>query len=165
MPTANLERGDIVMYNTPLRAEGTAVKRVIALGGDVVFLDGRRRPGTDADGEARAGERTAVKGWDVMAGREEGFKVPYGHVWCEGDNWRASLDSNFYGPMSRSLIVGKALGVVWPVGRWGVELGEGGAVRGVEKKGGREVVFGRTRVVKGREELPEEWEGLVRAGF
>jgi hypothetical protein len=36
----------------------------------------------------------------------------------------------------------------------------------MEKKGGDgEVVFGKTRVVKGREEVPEEWEGLVRAGF
>ena len=176
MPTADLRRGDIVMYNTPLRAEGTAVKRVVALGGDVVYLDARRRPGAaDSDGRVRASERTAVKGWDVMAaagsdGREAGFRVPYGHVWCEGDNWRASLDSNFFGPMSRSLIVGKAVGVVWPVGRWGVELGEGGAATaaagvGVEKGDGDEVFFGRTRVVKGREEVPQEWEDLVRAGF
>jgi hypothetical protein len=63
--------------------------------------------------------------------------------------------------MSRSLIVGRALGVVWPLGRWGAELGR----EGVEKEGGGEVVFGGTRVVKGREEVPEEWEGLVRAGF
>lgn len=160
MPTSNLQRGDVVMYNTPLRAEGTAVKRVIALGGDTVFLDERRAPGKDEDGEVRGGERTAAKGWEVMENGGQGFRVPYGHVWCEGDNWRASLDSNFYGPMSRSLIVGRAVGVVWPLSRWGVELGDDGV-----KKEGEEVVFGRTRVVKGREEVPEEWEGLVRAGF
>jgi hypothetical protein len=41
-------------------------------------------------------------------------------------------------------------------------LGDG---KGVEKEREGEVVFGKTRVVKGREEVPEEWEGLVRAGF
>ena len=148
-----MQRGDVVMYNTPLRAEGTAVKRVIALGGDTVFLDERRAPGKDEDGEVRGGERTAAKGWEVMENGGKGFRVPYGHVWCEGDNWRASLDSNFYGPMSRSLIVGRAVGVVWPPERWGRPWdGEGNN----EKQ-----VWGRTRVIEGVERVPVEWVDLV----
>lgn len=151
-PTANLQRGDIVMYNTPFKAEGSAVKRVIALGGDTVILDPRRRPGTDEDGEAKANERTAMRGWDAMAPR---VKVPYGHVWVEGDNWQASSDSNYFGPMSRSLIVGRAMGIVWPPERWGRPWAEDG-------EGGTSKVYGRTRVIKGREVVPEEWEELVQ---
>lgn len=148
--SADLRRGDIVLYHTPFRAEGSAVKRVIALGGDTVILDPRRRPGTDADGENLPGERTVAKNWDVMAPR---VKVPYGHVWLEGDNWRASQDSNYFGPVSRSLIVGRAVGVVWPVGRWGRPW-----------EGGWEGRSG-TRVIRGREVVPLEWEELVGAGF
>ena len=40
--------------------------------------------------------------------------VPKGHVWVEGDNWRKSRDSNFYGPISKRLILGKAVAVVRP---------------------------------------------------
>lgn len=145
-PTRDLQRGDIVLYHTPLRAEGSAVKRVIALAGDTVILDPRRRP----DGEGVPAERTAARNWDAMAPRVE---VPYGHVWVEGDNWRASQDSNHFGMLSKSLIVGRAVGIVWPLGRWGrpwEKDGEGG----VGRKGGR------TKVVVGRERVPLEWEDL-----
>lgn len=148
-PTENLQRGDIVMYQTPFRAEGSAVKRVIALGGDTVVLDRRRRPGTDEDGQPKPSERTAMKGWDAMAPR---VKVPYGHVWLEGDNWQASSDSNYVGPVSRSLIVGRAMRCVWPPERWGRPWD------GEDKK---KKAWGRTRVIKGRETVPAEWEDLV----
>jgi len=149
-PTSDLQRGDIVMYQTPFKAEGSAVKRVIALGGDTVVLDRRRRPGVDEDGLPKANERTAMKGWDAMAPR---VKVPYGHVWLEGDNWQASSDSNYFGPVSRSLIVGRAMGVVWPPERWGRPWdGEDHN----EKQ-----VWGRTRVIEGMERVPVEWLDLV----
>ena len=42
--------------------------------------------------------------------------VPTGMVWVEGDNLegRKSYDSNDYGPISKSLIVGQLRAVVWP---------------------------------------------------
>ena len=150
-PTADLQRGDIVMYEKPFNPEGSAVKRVIALGGDTVVLDRRRRPGTDEDGQPKASERTAMKGWDAMAPR---VKVPYGHVWLEGDNWRESLDSNYFGPVSRSLIVGRAMGVIWPPERWG---------RPWDGEGKENEVWGRTRVIKGEERVPVEWAELVES--
>jgi len=150
-PVADLQRGDIVLYEKPHDPEGSAVKRVIALGGDTVVLDRRRRPGTDEDGEPKVTERTAMKGWDAMAPR---VKVPYGHVWLEGDNWRESFDSNFIGPVSRSLIVGRAMGVVWPPERWG---------RPWEAEGKEKEVWGKTRVIKGKERVPVEWAELVES--
>lgn len=143
---SELRRGDLVMYTTPHRGEGSAVKRVIALGGDTVVLDKRRRPGRDEDGEPKPSERTVAKNWDAMAPK---VVVPYGHVWLEGDNWRASKDSNHFGPVSRSLIVGRAMGVMWPPERWG---------RPWEREAG---FAGKTKVVKGREAVPVEWEELV----
>ena len=78
------------------------------LEGDVVVLDPRRRPSRERDGADLPESRS----WDMWpAGRA---RVPEGHVWVEGDNWRKSNDSNWYGPMSRSLITGRAVAVVGP---------------------------------------------------
>jgi inner membrane protease subunit 2 len=42
--------------------------------------------------------------------------VPVGHVWLEGENpdGTKSIDSNTYGPVSKSLIMGKVKAVIWP---------------------------------------------------
>ena len=44
--------------------------------------------------------------------------VPYGHVWVEGDNSHGSIDSNWYGPVSKNLITGKIQAVIWPHVHW-----------------------------------------------
>lgn len=48
-------------------------------------------------------------GWDAWGGR---CVVPPGHIWVEGDNVSKSRDSNHYGPVSKSLIEGRAVAVV-----------------------------------------------------
>jgi inner membrane protease subunit 2 len=132
-----LQRGDVVHFMNPLRPEAFAVKRVIGLEGDVVVLDRRRRP------KAREGpEPAAASAWDAWKGRA---KVPQGHVWVEGDNERESLDSNWYGPISKSLVTGRASAIVWPPSRFWTKPWLG--------------FSGRTRVIKGRVET--DWtEGL-----
>lgn len=115
-PTRNLRRGDVVLFSTPHKPEGMATKRVIALGGDTVQLDPRRRPADSQNGRAsEAGKR-----WDMMYAQNGGkVEVPQGHVWVEGDNWRMTHDSNAYGPISRSLITGKAVSLVRPLRQFG----------------------------------------------
>ena len=39
--------------------------------------------------------------------------IPQGHIWVEGEEGK-SLDSNYYGPVPKGLIVGKIVMVVWP---------------------------------------------------
>lgn len=129
-PAAALHRGDVVTFDTPHNPHGNAVKRVIGLEGDTVYLNPRRRPH----------DEVAARAWDQWQGR---VLVPYGHVWVEGDNWRASKDSNHYGPISKSLITGKALWVVWPYARFRTKPWEGFKVR--------------TRVLPGRMEVPAAW--------
>ena len=68
-----------------------AVKRIIALEGDVV----RTKPPYPFTEET----------------------VPFGHVWVEGehpDDSRSSIDSNTYGPVPVALLVGRVTGVYWP---------------------------------------------------
>ena len=64
--------------------------------------------------------------------------VPVGHVWIEGDHPEAgkNYDSNWYGPVSTSLIVGKIGGVCWPLKR-------AGKIRAQDWKGSPRVVEGR----------------------
>ena len=44
-------------------------------------------------------------------------KIPDGSYYVMGDNRTDSEDSRFFGPIPESLIVGRAVAVVWPVGR------------------------------------------------
>lgn len=73
-----------------MNPERYAVKRIIALEGDIVLT---KSP--------------------YPHPREE---VPFGHVWVEGDqvDGNKTMDSNRVGPVSKSLIVGRVGGVVWP---------------------------------------------------
>ena len=123
----NVQRGDVVHFMSPTRPEIFAVKRVVALEGDTVVLDPRRRPKKEDDPDP-----PEARSWDVWKGR---VKVPAGHVWVEGDNWRKSSDSNWYGPISLKLITGKAGAVIWPLDRFWTQPWE-------EWKG-------RTKVIRG----------------
>lgn len=125
----DLKRGDVAQFMSPNKPEQFAVKRIIAVPGDTVILDPRRRP---AVGEGP--EPTAARAWDSWQGRAV---VPPGHVWVEGDNWRKTSDSNWYGPISKSLITGKAVAVLWPGERFWTRPWEGwrGRTRVVEAAG------------------------------
>lgn len=129
-PERNLSRGDVVLFWTPHNPDGQAVKRVVALGGDTVLLDPKRRPKDAENGRPNP----AAKKWDIWKGK---VVVPEGHVWVEGDNWRSTLDSNDYGPMSKSLILGKAICLLNPWNQIGMRPWMG--------------FVNKTRVVEGQE--------------
>ena len=78
------------LSRAPHNPEKIVVKRVIALEGDEVVT---RAP--------------------YPVAREV---VPSGYVWVEGDvlERHRTLDSNTYGPVSKSLIVGQLRAIVWP---------------------------------------------------
>lgn len=89
---SSLQRGMVVVYKSPHNPERWGVKRVIALQGDKVTP----KPG--------------------YPGGDEPLIVPWGHVWVEGDaeDRDKSLDSNWFGPISRNLIIGRVTWVLWP---------------------------------------------------
>jgi len=96
LPARDLHRGMVVAFWAPSDPEKLVIKRIVALEGDRV--------------------RTKAPYPFPLA------DVPVGHVWVEGEHPMSrerSLDSNYYGPVSKSLIVGKAIGVVWPWERRG----------------------------------------------
>jgi signal peptidase I len=87
-----IHRGQIVVFKTPHDPYKIAVKRIVGIPGD------RIQP---------------LQGYK---GGDEPVVVQYNHVWVEGDidNRDKSMDSNWYGPISQHLILGKAILLLEP---------------------------------------------------
>ncbi|EPR64873.1 signal peptidase I protein [Toxoplasma gondii GT1] len=86
------ERGSIVLLIPP-DGDGVVCKRIIGLPGDVLEV-------------ARPEQRFVAY---------EPVLVPPGHVWVQGDNGEASLDSRTYGCVSQGSIIGTAMFSLWPL--------------------------------------------------
>lgn len=95
-----LERGDVIVFKSPIHYNGgeerVAVKRVVGVPGD------RVQP---------------LAGWE---GEENEVVVPFNHFWVEGDveDRSKSMDSNWYGPISQALVVGKVWWLMEPWWSW-----------------------------------------------
>uniref|UniRef100_A0A8R1DWE2 Mitochondrial inner membrane protease subunit 2 n=1 Tax=Caenorhabditis japonica TaxID=281687 RepID=A0A8R1DWE2_CAEJA len=63
---------------------------------------------------------TAVEGQIVRPERLQQLftEIPKGHYWMEGDNPVNRNDSNVFGPVSSSLVKGRATHIIWPPNRW-----------------------------------------------
>ena len=112
------ERGDIVVFNTPPRAEqqcppaGTFVKRIIALPGEtweqrdgVVFINGRK----------------LIEPYIPPGRRDfetyEPQKIPDHAYFVMGDNRTQSCDSRRWGTVPRQNMIGKVFATYWPPNR------------------------------------------------
>ena len=123
----DVHRGDIVVFARPPledQAYADLVKRVIGLPGETIsstdgyiYIDGKRLsepwlpPSTQKSTTALPGDAHPQFN---MPGP---VKIPAGEYYVMGDNRTNSEDSRFFGPIPRSLIVGRAVAVVWPVSR------------------------------------------------
>ncbi len=112
------ERGDIVVFNPPVRSNKPYIKRVIGLPGETVsvrdgfvYIDGQRLnepyitgPITDCGGQRQCDPVT----------------VPEGEVYVLGDNRTNSSDSRSFGPVNVDRIIGKAWITYWPTDELGL---------------------------------------------
>jgi len=121
-----VNRGDIVVFSRP-PAENCGgpevndlVKRVIALPGDVislsggyVYVDGRRLDETwlPADEQGKTEPGPAGNSSNLV----RPYRVPANTYFVMGDNRGDSCDSRFWGPVPKSLIVGKVELRIWPL--------------------------------------------------
>jgi signal peptidase I len=120
-----VHRGDIVVFKRPPLEEQDfpdLVKRVIGLPGETistkdghVYIDGKLLsepwlpPGPSSyTGALPEDEHPQFN----MPGP---VKIPAGEYFVMGDNRTDSEDSRFFGPIPKSLIVGRAMAVVWPL--------------------------------------------------
>lgn len=98
-PLDNLQRGMVVVFRSPRNPERVVIKRIVALAGDAI---------TPSEEECTGGRKEII--------------VPYNHMWVEGDGKdpKKNLDSNTYGPITQSLILGKVSAVIWPLNRMSI---------------------------------------------
>jgi signal peptidase I len=121
-----VDRGDIVVFSRP-PAENCGgpevndlVKRVIGLPGDVVsltngfvYIDGKRLDESWLPSSEQGVTVAGPAGNDSNLARP--YRVPTNDYFVMGDNRTDSCDSRYWGPISRSLIVGKVELRVWPL--------------------------------------------------
>jgi signal peptidase I len=109
----SVHRGDIVVFATPPGENAgpqvkDLVKRVIGLPGETVSSSAGQ---VDINGQPLK-EPWLVKG-TVTTGIQT-QKIPAGEYFVMGDNRSDSQDSRFFGPIHRSLIVGRVVVKIWP---------------------------------------------------
>lgn len=109
-------RGDIVVFDDPTGEVDTLIKRVIAVGGQTVDVhDGK----VWVDGTALVEPYTHGQPTEPQVVPLP-IKIPVGSIWVMGDNRTQSKDSRTLGPISLSLVHGRAFVTYWPPDRIGV---------------------------------------------
>jgi signal peptidase I len=122
----DIHRGDVVVFDRVTTSDGTVshddlIKRVIALPGDtieikncVVIVNSKPQvePYLDEDVLSLTNplNRCRVANLPIQT-------VPAKKIFVMGDNRPESFDSRSFGPISESLIVGRAFAIVWPFNR------------------------------------------------
>lgn len=117
--TGRVEPGCIVTFRDPEDPHTTLVKRVIAVGGQVVELrdDAVVVDGAVLDEPYTRGRRSRPSRdhADTLAhGVSYPYAVPEGHLWVMGDNRTRSLDSRYFGAVPVSSVTSRIVGIVWP---------------------------------------------------
>jgi signal peptidase I len=123
----NPKRGEIVVFKTPKLAlqecgsEGTFVKRVIGLPGDVwreqdgfVYIDGKRLDESYVKLGRRDTQTLTLK--DIPP-RGKYTRIPPDYYLMMGDNRASSCDSRRWGLVPRKNLIGKVFATYWPPSR------------------------------------------------
>lgn len=77
------KKNEVVLAKSPMKLNSVLCKRIIALGGEYVEIEGQK------------------------------YFVPENHVWLEGDNKPQSFDSRDFGPVPLSLLEGRVIYKIW----------------------------------------------------
>ncbi|MBQ2865471.1 MAG: signal peptidase I [Clostridia bacterium] len=114
------QRGDIVVVSAPQYKQGPLVKRIIAVGGDVIDIDA-------VTGEVYINGELQYEPYISELIRKRGdmdypVTVPEGFVFFMGDNRNGSTDSrdSSIGMQPVSNIIGKVFFRIWPLKDFGV---------------------------------------------
>lgn len=112
-----VHRGDIVVFKKPPHEYSPGIKdlikRVVGLPGETIWASG---------GSVYIDGRRLKEPWlprGVVTADFKPWHIPKGEYFVMGDNRGDSADSRVIGPIPKSLIVGRAFLIVWPVSRIG----------------------------------------------
>ena len=105
------QRGDVVVIRSPQGSGKRLVKRIVGMPGDSLEIEG---------GILRINGHTVDEPYVLGQPRSrERMTVPDDHYFVLGDNRPQSNDSNNFGPVHRSQIIGKAWLAYWPLESFG----------------------------------------------
>jgi signal peptidase I len=107
------QRGDVVVFEPPMRPGEDYVKRIIALSGEVVEIE---RGQVFVNGNPLDEPYVVRPGSYSMDARRVGDE----ELFVLGDNRNSSSDSHSWGMLPEGNIVGRAWVSYWPPSRWGV---------------------------------------------
>lgn len=114
MKVGDLERGDVVVFASPVDHSTDLIKRVIAIPGDTVEIRAKQ---VYVNGEKVNDPHANFDDDDVLSsGRRDNMaplQVPEGKFFVMGDNRDRSYDSRFWGLADVSDIKGKATFIYW----------------------------------------------------
>jgi len=103
-------RGDVIVFAPPKGGEQAYIKRCVALEGDDVRV---RRNLLLVDGMPVVEPYVFLSGMSSPYANFGPLRVPRDRVFVLGDNRDNSLDSRYFGPLQRNLIVGRADLIYW----------------------------------------------------
>jgi signal peptidase I len=111
-----VERGDVVVFGTPPQDVSdpsikNLVKRIIGLPGETI---------SSSEGRVYIDGKPLSEPWlspGTVTTAIVAQKIPPNEYFVMGDNRSDSQDSRFFGPIPRSLIVGKVVFGIWPLSR------------------------------------------------
>ena len=114
-------RGDIVVFRYPDDPKRPFIKRLAAVGGDMVELrDGHIIVnGKPLDG-APIFSANHYYNQGTYGQEHQVIQVPPGNYYVLGDNSLSSHDSRFWGFVPKRLLTGRAMCIFWPIPRWRV---------------------------------------------
>ena len=109
-----IERGDIVVFRYPRDPSKSYIKRVVAMAGDHIRIDGGEVyvNGVGLDEQYVPPEYTDTKSYPDTV-------VPANSYFLLGDHRSMSNDSRDFGPVNQSFIYGKAVFGYWPMDKLG----------------------------------------------
>ena len=106
-----IERGDVIVFHSPVTEGKDLVKRAIAFEGETVKL------GTDGkiyiNDELLENDFYNLKFLPEYGGQT--YKLGKDEIFVMGDNRNNSYDSRYFGPIQESEIFGKVFFIYWPV--------------------------------------------------
>ncbi|MCE7079954.1 signal peptidase I [Streptomyces sp. ST2-7A] len=122
-PWATVQKGISYVLPFPSPDDKNLIKRVIAVGGDTVACE-QGGPVT-VNGEPVDETDFIYSGNTACDDKPFGpLEIPEGRLWVMGDHRQGSLDSRYHmegptgGTVSEDEVVGRAIVVAWPLGRW-----------------------------------------------
>lgn len=114
------QRGDVVIFKAPVNPEVDYIKRIIGLPSESVKISqGKVYVNGKKISETYLAESTPLFPSSFMKEDVE-IEIQEDHYFVMGDNRPHSSDSREFGPISRKLIIGKAIFRYWPINEFGI---------------------------------------------